>query len=40
MPSLKADQFWEQIEAIGRAWNIPMTLSEWQSSTKAQQEAA
>lgn len=33
-------EWWEQIEAIGRAWNIPMTLSEWESSTKAQMEAA
>jgi len=40
MPSLKADHWWEQIEAIGRAWNIPMTPSEWESSTKTMQMEA
>lgn len=40
MPSLKADHWWEQIEAIGRNWNIPMNRAEWESKTKTQAEAA
>ena len=45
MPSLKADDWWDQIRSIGESWNIPMTRADWESTTKtaaanAEQEAA
>ena len=34
MPSLKADDWWDQIRPIGEGWNIPMTRTDWETTTK------